>query len=336
MTDQRGFNLIEISVALLLGGMMFLWLGDVFVSIQRVNQTQSAIREMHFSGVYGIDLLSREIRRAGFSGCMESFDQIRNFPDDEPPDAQEPGRIPGPHHAVWGDHRGGTDDTYNVESDRLRIRYLQPLWHDISERKNLKLESFHSTGRINTNRRQPNNRNPTLNKNDTLVLTNCDVADYFRLNDTPAGNTASLVPQPPITDGATRYPTDESALPANLYRNWYIEYFVHRDDDGIWNLYRRNLETGSSGRAISRQPMIRDVEKLEVHYGIDTGNRSPPDDYMTAADVNDWDKIRSIRLTLHFRNPGSDPGNRRNFCGGADGTPDLCSFRTTILLRNRI
>lgn len=96
---QRGFNLLELSIALFLSLVVLAGLSAVFVSTNRVNQTQSALRDVHFSGVYGLDILTEEIRRAGFARCLD-IDNIQSVPS--PADA--------PNQAVWGAAEDGTDE----------------------------------------------------------------------------------------------------------------------------------------------------------------------------------------------------------------------------------
>ena len=285
----------------------------------RTNQTQTALRDLHSGGVYGLDALEQEVRQAGFAGCLGDFDLISGVPN---PDT-------APRSVVWGEKEDGMDTRYNVAGDRFRIRYLETIWNDPGMRREWQATGGGGTVLEVTARHRDS---PDLNNNDAIALVNCERAAYAELVVTGGedlSRTAETININTSIDGPSYFLTAPPTI-TNIYRHWYIEYYVHEDSDGLLSLRRDDLGLNVSGGAIVAQPIIRDIKRMTVLYGEDTSGNSAPDVYETADEVTNWNNIRAIRITLDLLDA--------DLCGDNPNTPasQSCQAQTTILLRNRL
>lgn len=85
-TRQAGFSLIEIMVALVIGIMMILGVSEIFLTANRSGLTSSELARVQESGRIALELISKDIRRAGYKGCTSSATPLTaglvNYPDD--------------------------------------------------------------------------------------------------------------------------------------------------------------------------------------------------------------------------------------------------------------
>ena len=66
---QQGFSIIEIMIALVIGMVLLGGAVSIFISNNSVYRLESELSRMQESGRFLIDIMSKEIRMAGFSGC---------------------------------------------------------------------------------------------------------------------------------------------------------------------------------------------------------------------------------------------------------------------------
>ncbi len=65
-SDMRGFTLVELMVALAIGSIIVIGISSAYTSQQRINQSQDQIVEMQQNLRAGLDMMTRELRMAGF------------------------------------------------------------------------------------------------------------------------------------------------------------------------------------------------------------------------------------------------------------------------------
>ncbi|MBX9754254.1 MAG: prepilin-type N-terminal cleavage/methylation domain-containing protein [Pseudomonadaceae bacterium] len=71
-THQSGFSLIEIMIALVIGLIMILGVTEIFLTASRSGVTSSDLARVQESGRIALELVSKEVRRAGYKGCVSS------------------------------------------------------------------------------------------------------------------------------------------------------------------------------------------------------------------------------------------------------------------------
>ncbi|MFI3185346.1 MAG: PilW family protein [Methylococcaceae bacterium] len=127
-----------------------------------------------------------------------------------------------------------------------------------------------------------------------------------------------------------------------------LYFYVALDASSIPTLYcaaKRDNLTADSSFTSAPEPLISNVQKLAISYGMDTDADNAANYYVTASGVTDWQQVVSVKLSVVLR---SDDNNLTKIfttytIDGATGSPftatDKRMYRvssTTIAFRNRI
>ncbi len=116
------------------------------------------------------------------------------------------------------------------------------------------------------------------------------------------------------------------------------------DGDGNTELLCRGGDPIAGNWLGPAQPLVDDVESLQVQYGIDGDGDGSVEQYQTADNVGDWAEVSTVRLALLLRT------NRDNLREASSKTYTLLGqnvsspndgrirnvFDTTVVLRNRL
>ena len=132
---QRGLTLIEIMIALVIGSVLIAGAGKIFISSKRNVEAQLNLQQIQENARYALDLISRDLRRAGYFGGLKSITAVEGTTAPLEPDGKCP---PG---NAWGRMLArplfGLNDTNGEyacipDSDYLRgdivvMRYAHPV-----------------------------------------------------------------------------------------------------------------------------------------------------------------------------------------------------------------
>ena len=69
-SKSQGFTIVELMVAITLGLIILAVISQVYVSSKKTYRVQEALSRLQENGRYAIDLLGRDIRMAGYMGCI--------------------------------------------------------------------------------------------------------------------------------------------------------------------------------------------------------------------------------------------------------------------------
>ncbi len=75
-TIQQGLTLIEIMIALAIGSVLIAGAGKIFISSKRNVEAQLNLQQIQENARYALDLISRDLRRAGYFGGLNSITAI--------------------------------------------------------------------------------------------------------------------------------------------------------------------------------------------------------------------------------------------------------------------
>lgn len=75
---QRGLSLIELMIAITLGLILMAGVIQMFLSSQTVFHTQQAMSRIQENGRLGVEFLAKDIRMAGYMGCLNDSSAISN------------------------------------------------------------------------------------------------------------------------------------------------------------------------------------------------------------------------------------------------------------------
>jgi prepilin-type N-terminal cleavage/methylation domain-containing protein len=85
-TRQAGFSLVEVMVAMVIGLVMLLGVTQIFLTASRSGVTSSDLSRVQESGRIALELISKELRRAGYKGCGSSSSALTTdgitYPDE--------------------------------------------------------------------------------------------------------------------------------------------------------------------------------------------------------------------------------------------------------------
>ena len=154
-TIQRGLTLIEILIALVIGSVLIAGAGKIFISSKRSLEAQLNLQQIQENARYALDLICRDLRRAGYFGGLNSITAIKGTsaplePDGECPTSNAWGRMLARPAFGLDDTNAGYEcipDSDYLRGDIVVMRYANPL----AERgalsdKQLYLRSNTSTG----------------------------------------------------------------------------------------------------------------------------------------------------------------------------------------------
>ncbi len=87
---QRGLTLIEIMIALVIGSVLIAGAGKIFISSKRNLEAQLNLQQIQENARYALDLISRDLRRAGYFAGLNSITAIEGTSAPLQPDGKCP------------------------------------------------------------------------------------------------------------------------------------------------------------------------------------------------------------------------------------------------------
>ena len=310
-----GFTLIELMVAMLLGLVVIAGVGSMFLSNQQVYRTNKALSDVQDSARIAFEMMARDIRAAGLSGC-ENSGRVANV-------LKGSNWWANWNNAVMGYGSGQTDPV--AGSSRLSATDSMMLLG--AEASGLSVKTnVEPAGSFTLNESAA-----SLQAGDVILVCDPDHAVLVQLSsvsgntlthDTSGapGNCTKDLNYPTVCSSTSSYVFAPNAQVAKLNAaHWY----VGKTSNGS-SLYRAALTTGAGGAAtVVTSELVRDVTGLSISYHP-LGATS----FLTADKVADWAKVDAVRVTLTMIST-----DRR---AGTDAKPVTRSFTTTTTIRNRV
>jgi len=300
-SHQRGYTLIELMISLLLGLMLIAGFGSLFVQTQKSSAIQRSLSYMAEDGRYILEVLGRELRRAG--------------------SLRSKATLSGNANVVFVTDTNVLGSTMSFASGD----YIQGQYN---------AAGFGATGDLPYNINQ-------------LIL-------RYQLNN----NTELAASDPNSTNSAC----ERSILltsgedPATQTHVVTLFFYVALDGSNIPTLYCKakrvnfNDTTATSNPTSAAEPLISNVQKLVITYGIDTDADDAANYYVGETAINSftsaqWQQVVAVKLFAVLR---SDDDNLATSSvsytiEGATGSPFTASdkrlyrvYSTTVALRNKI
>ena len=315
---QRGLSLVELMISITIGLLILSSLTTLFVNQSRTRAELDKSNRMIDNGRYALELLSDNLKLAGFYGNYT--------PSGTPADTPDPCNL----SIIINNTVNNPDPNLYPSTNAQANRYV--LLHHV-QGYNAATATPPSTGQIAslpaTCGFTYTAGSPTTLKDgsDMLVLRRASTATVAAANATAAPNSANTVYlqvsncstdtsgsyQIAIGSAAfTAFQNKDCATPASL-RPFIVQvYFVSPDNnvgDGIPTLKRRELDAATG--AFVTTPLVEGIEYLQIDYGLDTNADGAADAYcdftsttapchlFTAAD---WPNIVSVKLNIIARN----------------------------------
>ncbi|ADC70727.1 type IV pilus assembly protein PilW [Thioalkalivibrio sp. K90mix] len=329
----RGFTLVELMVAMVLGLLIVGGVIALFVSTQQTSRTQEAMSRAQETGRFVIERIARDAREAGHQGCRGG--NINNLLDTASAD-----------YDPW---------VHGVESAFLPPE--QP--NDHLRGDVLTLHGMTAIGSIPVS--VPNTTAP-INTDETVDVAQGEVV----LVADQAGTTCELFQNAPAQPGVLSRATGANISPGNVAgdltdfsgpatisvsRLETITYYIAESSasPGVASLFRRSTaDTDSSGNPVRRE-IAEGVYDLRLEFGQDTNDNQQIDRFVAASNTaswsdSDWAQVAAVRVHLLVYN-GLDnnvvdqPRTGLLFANELFDAPDrrlYLVFTTTVATRNRL
>lgn len=342
---QMGFSLVEMMVALVLGLVLIGGIGHLFLSANRTYMLQDELSRIQENARFALDLISRDIRMSGYTGCPATTDVANAL-------------YTTTSSRDWMAHfdKGilGIPLANKSRLDSSAISEAVVIYKlDGEQSVNI---TNHNTSTARMTLPAPHN----YNQGDLLaaVSPSCQQVSIFKAGANTsgstvsheAGSTGSLYNCTSQLKG--QYNCMSSASEASVMDHTGAElvpvssvaYYL-RESNGVSNLYRKFAGETASGNANSAEALLEGIDGINLLYGFDSDGDGVANQYRTAASLglfsDNWTSVTSVRLELlarSFNEVAESP--QAYFFGGSRITPTdnfiRRTFVMTVELRNRV
>ncbi|HSW13320.1 MAG TPA: PilW family protein [Solimonas sp.] len=311
--SQRGVTLIELMISMTLGLIVLAGIFSVYLASRRSHTMNEALAARQETIRYVTQRLSKDVRMAGYRGCLRDTGEIRNTLNPDPaasagtrndfthPDflyrfdrytegfeAQGSSWSPALPPQIAGVVRG---------TDVLTVRaVMDPEVYVVKEMPVTSAD-------IKTNSLNP----APLRVSDIVLITDCGAAAIFQITNYNLA-TENNSKGNPAHYGNIVHNTGNSTVPGNWTKDLGRKYPVGSQimRIGTISYYIRNSANGT-GPALWRdldgttQEIAEGVENLQVLYGEDTNGDLVADAYRPAnliADAAAWRRVVAVRVAL--------------------------------------
>ena len=335
---QRGLTLVELMIAMTVGLVLLGGITSIMISSRQTYKVNEAMSRMQDSARYAFQVLSRDVRMAGYFGCIGSDTSVQN-------------NLSTSTSYLWnfGKAIEGYDATGAGWSPSADASIVSPLTGtDIIVIRGTAGEGSSSPIKIVN---QPGGTPPGsadlkvgagsgLADGDVVMASDCLAATAFQItNFSSAGggfdnvvhNTGALgglVPGNAVKELGHEYTGGE------LMKVSTRAYYIRTNSYSHPALYRIVGTTPA-------EELVEGVENMQIQYGEDTNGDYTADVYHTAATVVDWGKVVSVRIDLLMQTVDDNIASVKQpyTYNGSTTTPGDRRLRqvysTVIALRNR-
>jgi type IV pilus assembly protein PilW len=335
---QRGFSLVELMVALVLGLLVIGGVGGVFLSQRELYRQNENLARMQENARYAFEVMARSLREAGGNLCGAS--KVANVLNNASSN----------WWSNWGEGihgYKGNDNSFpkafgTGRAERVSGTEAVVVWSGT-------LNEEVTVTSHNSNSNPPYftvNTNPGIDKGDILLVCDYKQAAIFQTtnanssNVTIVHNTGASVspgncsqylgcscgqpPDNPNNPNSCSYPFENGGFISKLAAYaWYIGY----NGRGGRSLYRLKLQNNNGTAGDTAEEVAEGVINLQIQYLTrdDAGNLATG--YVDAGQVADWTKVVAVRLEFTLQSLENVATG-----GGALQRP----WNTVVTLRNRL
>ncbi|MBN1141251.1 MAG: PilW family protein [Deltaproteobacteria bacterium] len=310
LCGQAGIGIVELLVALTIGLILMGGIFQVFVGSTTTYSFTEDLSRLQENGRFALHILKREVREAGFLGCLQdvgSFKNTLNNPDNFAYDFSEAIYGLDANGGNWADDAGAVDPALagtanmGLPADRLPlagsdILVLRGVRADIAAIEvgmpptsaDLKMTAGLAAAGILKE-----------GGGDILLITDCEGAAVFQTtqyvdnNGNANHNTGVGVPGN-STKALSDKPGHSFGEGSTVYFPQTVTFYLSNNDAGQPSLYRQI----NQGAPVE---LVDGVENMQVVYGEDTDGDRLADRYVAATAVTDWGNVVSARVGLLMR-----------------------------------
>ncbi|WP_144780004.1 PilW family protein [Marinobacter maritimus] len=324
IAPQRGLSLVELMVALALSVTLILGIFTVYMDSSQTTRVGEALARVQESGRIGLEMMSQEVRMAGYQGCSDNYTVPVRVIADNPPPSLTPAagedsvylynsglmgwQVTAATQSSWDsgtdfEDLGIIEDDALPGSDVLMVQRARLLNAAIS---NAGMGS--AAGSIPID--DPDGlfgSGAAFSSGSLLMIASCEFADIFRMTNNPSGASKSIAHASSSNSSdrlSSAYAADEDAEIYSLESTVFFVADTGRVDDqgnSISALYRaRNNFPNSATPSFQREELVEGVEALKIQYGLRTDASSNTINYVDASGVgaSDWKDVVVARVGM--------------------------------------
>lgn len=324
----RGFSLIELMIAMLLGLIVIGGVTSVFLAGQQTYRSNEALSDVQDSSRIAFEMLARDVRDAGLTACNNNG-RVANVLGNQTTD----------WYADWDNALHGYDGSQTdpavttgtaagnrvAGTDSLQVLSAGGMGLSVAETPSGPAANF-----------KLNETTNDLVSGDIILVCDPDHATLVQIT-TQNNNNVVLVHNtgnkvsPGNCSKGLGYPTTCTAN-GNSYtfsKNSQIaklaaaDWYIGNNSAGGRSLYRASLSTSAETVTVSKQEMIRNVTDMQINY-LKSGAGS----FVAGALITDWSTVNAVQISLTVEST-----NQR---AGTDAKPLTRTFTSTTTVRNRV
>lgn len=333
---DAGFTLIELMVAMLLGLIVIAGVTSVFLAGQESFRSNNALADVQDSSRIAFELMARDIREAGLTGCNSVNNRVTNvtkaFNNNTPP-------------LWWSDWNNMIHGYPTAVADPALASQTVAPGTDSLE---LVSASGPATAIVSND---PFGYTFTLGaaatslKNGDLALVcspsqaavmQIGYAGGTSISYAVSGNSSTDLgyPEDGYVDNTAAPPPTPYPFPPNslISKVTAVDWFVGQNASGGWSLFRMDLQNTSGTPTPTAQEMVAGVSNMSILYLNPTLGSGLGNAYQTAAviDANGgWLGVTAVQVTLTLQSTFQ----RASVQGNA---PIARTYSFTTTLRNRV
>ncbi len=286
----RGFTLVELMIALVLGLLVLGAVVSVLGLNQQSNRVVEAMSALQENGRYAIDKMVAELRRSGYSGFFGDLgvgaENVLNSPTNLVWSISD--TLRAYDNVSAGTNIGGIAG-FVPGTDVLLITGMSD---SVPLGSNPDTDTFTVEAGANL-----------FTSGDILLVAGCDQAALFQATSVSSVGSVTTIlhaaggGMTPGNSGGTvntRFGAD-----AEIGRLNTTLYYIKNRANGRPALYQARLAvTGGSTVALREEKLIDEAEDLQLSFGVDTDADLDADVYRSASAVTGWGAVLSVRIAL--------------------------------------
>jgi type IV pilus assembly protein PilW len=327
-----GFTLIELMVAMLLGLIVIAGVASVFLANLRSYHSNVALSDVQSNARIAFELIARDIRQAGLTGCNTRSGRVANVLNNGPNNGVVP--------AWWADWNSNAlrgyvyDEPDPAVGNGARVDGADSLIVLAVEDVGASIHTANAAAGTFT----LNEANSNLRAGDIAVACNPDHAAIFQIADYDSGSLTVTYKSSGTSPGncskGLGFRTDCTSSTGNPYqftqnatlaRFSAHDWYVGKNPVGGTSLYRVTLVNRSGAIETEAQEMVRNVRSIKFSYHLPGEVKYRRADGINAAD---WGLVDAVRVTATLTGAGQR--------AGTDNQPLERSFTATTTIRNRV
>lgn len=341
VSRSGGFTLIELMVAMVLGLIVIAGVTSVFLAGQQSFRTNDALANVQDSSRVAFELMARDIREAGLTGCNSTNDRVTNVLANSPGNPATPDWWADWGNAVHGYDASSSDPALSgITGNGAQVAGTDSL--ELLSAGNLSITIANDVPGSNF---KLNQSTTNLTGGDIIIACSPDhaailqISGYNNSNITVGYNTGSTV-KPGNCSSNLGYPNDactgnspDYTFPPNskIAKLTGVDWYIGTNPTGGTSLYRVSLQNSGGTITAATQEMVRGVTVMTIRYlnpAIGAiGNQFVPASTITAD--NGWAGVTAVNVALTI-----DSTLQRARVTGNAAISRRYAFTTTV--RNRV